>query len=51
MLVIFGEKLPANIFLSADFAKCRAYVICMRIKWLTERFYAHTVYGRKLSGY
>jgi len=28
-----GEKLPANIFLSADFTKCRAYV--------TERFYTH----------
>ena len=36
-----GEKLPANIFLSADFTKCRAYVICMRIKPLTERFYMH----------
>ena len=36
-----GEKLPANIFLSADFTKCRAYVIRMRIKSLTERFYTH----------
>ena len=27
-----GEKLAANIFLSADFTKCRAYVIRMRIK-------------------
>ena len=36
-----GEKLPANIFLSADFINCRAYVICMRIKSLTERFYTH----------
>jgi len=36
-----GEKLPANIFLSADFTKCRAYVIRMRIKPLTERFYTH----------
>ena len=36
-----GEKLSANIFLSADFTKCRAYVICMRIKLFTERFYTH----------
>ena len=27
------------ICLSPDFAKCRPYVICIRIKWLTERFY------------
>jgi len=33
------EKLPANIFLSADVTKCRAYVIRMHIKSLTERFY------------
>jgi len=26
-------------FLSPDFAKCRPYVIRIRIKWLTERFY------------
>ena len=25
-----GEKLPANIFLSSDFTKCRAYVIYSR---------------------
>jgi len=37
----FGENLPANIFLSAAFTKCRAYVIRMRIKSLTERFYTH----------
>jgi len=36
-----GEKRPANIFLSADFTKCRTYVIRMRIKWLTEWFYKH----------
>jgi len=36
-----GENLPANIFVSADFTKCRAYVIRMRIKSLTERFYTH----------
>ena len=36
-----GEKLPANIFLSADFTKCGAYVIRMRIKSRTERFYTH----------
>ena len=36
-----GEKLPANYTLSADFTKCRAYVIHMRIKSLTELFYTH----------
>ena len=36
-----GGKLPDNIFLSADFTKCRAYVIRMRIKSLTERIYTH----------
>ena len=36
-----GEKLPANIFLSADFTKCRGYAIRMRIKSLTERFYTN----------
>ena len=46
-----GEKLPANIFLSADFTKCRAYVIRMWMKSLTERFFTHAVYGRNLSGY
>jgi len=33
-----GESLKVYIFLSSDFAKCRAYVIRIRIKWLTERF-------------
>ena len=46
-----GEKLPVNIFLSHDFAKCRPYVIRMRIQLLTERFYTHAVYGRNLFGY
>ena len=40
-----GEKLPANTFLSADFTKCRAYVIRMRIKSLTERFFTHLYTG------
>ena len=35
----YGENPSVNIFLSADFAKCRAYVIRIRIKWLNERFY------------
>ena len=34
-----GENLKVYIFLSSDFAKCRPYVIRIRIKWLTERFY------------
>jgi len=34
-----GENLQANIFLSPDFANCCPYVIRIRIKWLTERFY------------
>ena len=33
------QNLPVNIFLSPDFAKCRPYVIRIRIKWLNERFY------------
>jgi len=37
-----GENLEVNIFLSSDFAKCRRYVIRIRIKWLTERFYTDT---------
>ena len=37
-----GKNLYVNIFLSPDFAKRRAYVIRMRIQWLTERFYTHT---------
>ena len=44
MYIHFGyieEHLEVNIFLSPDFAKCRAYVIRIRIKWLTERFYTH----------
>ena len=36
-----GENLYVNIFLSPDFAKCRAYVIRIRVKCLTERFYTH----------
>ena len=39
------EHLYVNIFLSPDFAKCPAYVIRMRIKWLTGRFYTHTQCG------
>ena len=35
-----GENPKVNIFLSPDFAKCRPYVIRIRIKWLTKRFYA-----------
>ena len=27
--------------MSSDFAKCRPYVIRIRIKWLTKRFYTH----------
>ena len=34
-----GEILKVNIFLSPDFAKCRPYVVRIRIKWLTERYY------------
>jgi len=30
------------MFLSPDFAKRRPYVIRIRIKWLTERFYTDT---------
>ena len=45
------EKLPVHIILSHDFAKCRPYVIRMRIKSLTGLFYMHAVYGRNLSGY
>jgi len=33
-----GENLKVDIFLSPDFAKCRPYVIRIRIKWLTGRF-------------
>ena len=33
------KKLPVNIFLYHDFAKCRPYAIRMRKKSLTERFY------------
>jgi len=36
-----GKNIYVNIFLSPDFAKHRPYVIRMRIKWLTERFYTH----------
>jgi len=36
------ENIPVNIFLSPDFAKCRLYVIGIRIKWLTEPFYLDT---------
>ena len=46
-----GEHLQVNIFLSPESANCCAYVTRMRIKWLTERFYTHTVYRRNLSGY
>ena len=41
-----GERLPVNIFLSHNFAKCRPYVIRMRTKLLTDRFYTHAVYGQ-----
>jgi len=34
-----GDNFPIIIFLSPDFAKCRPYVIHIRIKWLTEPFY------------
>ena len=40
-----------HVFLSPDFAKCRAYVIRLRIKWPTKLFYTHAVYGRNISGY
>jgi len=33
------DNLKVYIVLSHDFAKCRPYVIRIRIKWLTERFY------------
>jgi len=42
-----GEKLPAHIFLSADFTKYCAYVIRMRIKSLTEQFYTHLYTDKK----
>ena len=47
----FGEKLSVSIILSPDFAKCRPYVIRIRIKSFTGRFHTHAVYGRNLSGY
>ena len=34
-----GEHVKVHIFLSSDVAKCRPYVIRIRIKWLTERLY------------
>jgi len=45
----FGEILPVDIFVYPDFAKCRPYVICIRIKWLTEPFY--TMIGRRQYRY
>jgi len=51
MFIMFGfTNILENIFLFSDFTKCRAYVIRMRIKWLTERLHMQAVYGRNLSG-
>ena len=51
MFIMFGfTNILENIVLFSDFTKCRAYVIRMRIKWLTERLHMQAVYGRNLSG-